>query len=1616
MFKKLVVAVFVFSLVLALGNAAFALKDPNSLTRVPNTLPNAPKGGADFNVAAPDQPPQYSKPWGAAQPANVTGTPNRAPTECSPLSYWDGTPYWFWPIPDDYGDDFFNMRFTPDADADCRLATVALCFYEDGSDVVTGDGVDIIVWDDDGFGFPGTELARINVPAVDVKFFPYYTVVDFTSFDMHFLGGDEFHVGYTTVDQTNDVYALLSDEGTSGTLRSSEYYLGMWGTMYNDWGLDVNFIIEADVCCTSEPGGETCLRQEWGNFAAYYFWTIPDSYGDDFFNVRFTAQSGSAPYTLEKAYLNMYQAGSVVATGAGIDVIVWDDDGLGFPGTELGRVNVPPASFVWFPDELEVDLSGLGLTFAEGEDFHIGYTTVDQVNDVYAVLSDDGSGPPTNRSSEYYLGTWGLMIDDWGIDVDFMIAAEFCFEEGGGGVAPCFDLSYYSGVAYYWTIPDAYGDDYFNMRFTNPEACTLKTIGMSFYAGGTVGNPGADFIIFNSDGTFPTDTIAVYAVNPVTVFNPGFETVDVSADNIVVDGDYHIGYTLIDNSGSDVLAILSDDGSAGTGRSSENFGGFWSSMLDDWGVDVNFLMEAHICCPAPPPHECQTNTEWPTINHDYARTGYADVEVGDLCGFQRIWSYWSANDFCYFANPVIADEKVFVTFGVHLVALDIRTGAVIWDTFGDPAFTWVGNSVRCTPTVADGIVYFSGGSFQSFFAADAATGAVVWERSPGTTTLEGTAGTMRFSPSVILGDYIYFGGDGGTVYKLDKNTGVTAAFAPVPSGNSVWVSPSTNGTLIYFGAAVAFSGGDAGAGVPGGIYAYDTNLNVMHTLNDPLLTGSLAFDIGATSAPSYSAAEDVLFASIEWAQHPSFPTTDGVHYKMYPDLSAHPDNPYEFGGLGYYGSPVVVDHVERVIFPNTVGRDTRFPGAWVRSFGMNTVWQDFTKGDMTNAAAATCDPYVFWGTRLATGYGTWNASDLTTGQTLFSYAITGYGFGSAIARYDNGVDEPEVFVAHTQLWSDCATGGGRVAMYSQGEDRPRLFIPTTEVTVDPSVPFVTTPVVRSVDEVFCNVGCAGLNYCLRLEAHPNYPTSMFGNVNPMLSASAASNADNFVEYSINDFNWKEGYKATRMARTPIEGEFGDRIDMKAAEQYTASAPPSWVTLLSPAEGMLRVNDCYTADFEFDPNGMARGPNLFYLQVSTDDPDFNECTILSNDCGAVNEVITINAVKGFAFCDGYLDFGDGGDDYLYFTNTGWWDDGAVGDAFIVDDGDDPMYLTSLFWMVDSARIGWLEEGGNGFNHLLPDSNCTLIENMDMGTMCDAGGTIVPISGDYFETAVIDSVLDQTTGAFDNALTIGMRMSMRHWGAFGPEFNNFVLVAYDLVNRNATPVDGLYWGIFSDLDMPGDAAGYEQVLGDVDLGVAYQFNEVSGELAGFGTLPLQGSSLDGVNVTPGIFNTYGINNPDQVYPPAVLPDEFFQLVDDCGEGNECYHPNAAPGNPPDDRGVIMTSGKADVAGNGVVSGAFVLFNFPGGATGTEIGNMMDFANKFAGYGRGDVNNDGVIDLGDVCYLAAYLCGGNCPTPFEYLGDVDNDGDVDADDATYLYEFFFNGGPIPISALVR
>ncbi len=66
----------------------------------------------------------------------------------------------------------------------------------------------------------------------------------------------------------------------------------------------------------------------------------------------------------------------------------------------------------------------------------------------------------------------------------------------------------------------------------------------------------------------------------------------------------------------------------------------------------------------------------------------------------------------------------------------------------------------------------------------------------------------------------------------------------------------------------------------------------------------------------------------------------------------------------------------------------------------------------------------------------------------------------------------------------------------------------------------------------------------------------------------------------------------------------------------------------------------------------------------------------------------------------------------------------------------------------------------------------------------------------------------------------------------------------------------------------------------------------------------------------------------------------------------------------------------------------------------------------YMPGDVNNDWLVDLGDVLYLISYLHkGGPEPQPELCVGEVNGQDPVDLRDLLYLISYLYKGGAPPL-----
>ena len=71
--------------------------------------------------------------------------------------------------------------------------------------------------------------------------------------------------------------------------------------------------------------------------------------------------------------------------------------------------------------------------------------------------------------------------------------------------------------------------------------------------------------------------------------------------------------------------------------------------------------------------------------------------------------------------------------------------------------------------------------------------------------------------------------------------------------------------------------------------------------------------------------------------------------------------------------------------------------------------------------------------------------------------------------------------------------------------------------------------------------------------------------------------------------------------------------------------------------------------------------------------------------------------------------------------------------------------------------------------------------------------------------------------------------------------------------------------------------------------------------------------------------------------------------------------------------------------------------------ELGTRLPFH-------RGDVNNDGNLDLSDGVSVLSFLFTGGATPSCKETADADNSGEVDISDGVYLLRFLFLGGPPP------
>jgi hypothetical protein len=247
---------------------------------------------------------------------------------------------------------------------------------------------------------------------------------------------------------------------------------------------------------------------------------------------------------------------------------------------------------------------------------------------------------------------------------------------------------------------------------------------------------------------------------------------------------------------------------------------------------------------------------------------------------------------------------------------------------------------------------------------------------------------------------------------------------------------------------------------------------------------------------------------------------------------------------------------------------------------------------------------------------------------------------------------------------------------------------------------------------------------------------------------------------------------------------------------------------------------------------------------------------------------------------------------------------------------------------------------------------------------------------------------------------------------------------------TNYEDTYIGMAWDIDCPWDSADTDPptpFVGDesaTNLGEYDAANHIA-YLIGFGNHENPGYD----DYYAGIALTDGSGPGESIVPygaQIIKNNRYLYPTDPWGwKDGELYELAATPGpnvHDPDslvDRSIVLTAQQIQ-AGTDPDRTAYFTVAHAFSSTGlSDLVAYMDSARamttrmvqELIPQICGDVQNDGVVNVGDVVYLVTYLYKGGpepvCPSD---RGDVNNDGVINVGDVVYLVTYLYKGGPAP------
>jgi hypothetical protein len=605
---------------------------------------------------------------------------------------------------------------------------------------------------------------------------------------------------------------------------------------------------------------------------------------------------------------------------------------------------------------------------------------------------------------------------------------------------------------------------------------------------------------------------------------------------------------------------------------------------------------------------------------------------------------------------------------------------------------------------------------------------------------------------------------------------------------------------------------------------------------------------------------------------------------------------------------------------------------------------------------------------------------------------------------------------------------GQLAVFTVGPDRPRLQIDSQFVfrTATPGDGVTNDNIVDAIQ----NTGCVNLNIAAYNEVNP--PAVRVLGTNPMLAAST-----NRSERKLAGFDaLMTAANSAKIAKIAITGgieeeteEAESNVRTFASNNAKSASDPLFLTV-NTAPGAIAPGATQTLNVDYDETGLTNNTGYTnFIEIDSDDPDY----FPQDPSGAVfgDPVITFGLFIG---CPDATDFLTTGLGQAWVTNFGAE---AGGGNFSTPDADDGFNINgetahhfdggwalvvqdSVHWSLDGVSSGAYPRRAGHWGPTLPCGLTVSANNYPSPAGVDA---VEEVAYNMIDLASIHNASAFTTIPAGSRSCGGVVVNVERVASQDAAFGDFVLTHLTITNEPGAPGDipgamnNAYFGVITDWDISSNdnVRNYNDGYAQEDNGagapgtgtwmdghVRLDQNHVGAGGIGSGAAPTFMTSDFYDQTTHGLAAFRMMSNPTGYC--ATLDPTSCANTDIAALWSGAHYPSIADGESVE---FYMAIYRVENGVNGLP--------FVAGAAGAEAvyREVTCRAKAFAGFGKGDLNCDGCVDLQDVVALGNIVDGLLVPTGAGiYTADVDGNNTYDNADYNLLYDVV--SGVQPATAL--